>query len=114
MKTYLRQHLLILSLALGCVVSCAVDAEHGIVNEWKGVDSTHTLEFYTDGTLISIEDGYHREGKYEFIADDRIRVTVDGFLGIFSSSDVLKVSIDRNRLVIEDFNGNSSEYSKVD
>ena len=72
------------SRALAAVVltlllaGCGPDAEEAIVGKWEELEGPEVVEFDADGNVVLRFEGMALEGRYEFLAADRIVLDLRG------------------------------------
>ena len=66
-------------LVLAVLLSgCDMDAEQAIVGKWQEIDGPEVVEFDAEGNVVLQFEDMALEGRYEFLATDRILLDLRG------------------------------------
>lgn len=69
---------------LGLIVSLLLagcSSNGKIIGKWEAEDGS-SFEFFKDGTVTMTSYGISFTGTYEFVDTDRVKITMDGLLGV--------------------------------
>ncbi len=88
---------LVMAALFTAVVSCG-GAESQIIGKWQFVDSAETIEFFSDGTVMT-GGSLPMGGSYDFVDQNRIRIQFGG-LGALAGPQIFGVQISGNRLAL--------------
>lgn len=89
--------LLVMAALFTAVVSCG-GAESQIMGKWQFVDSAETIEFFSDGTVMT-GGSLPMGGSYDFVDQNRIRIELGG-LGSLAGPQIFGVQISGDRLTL--------------
>jgi hypothetical protein len=77
--------------------ACSGSLESQIVGKWNGAGGS--VEFFRDGTLISLGGLLPASGRYSFVEQDRVRMQLDG-LGSVLGPIMARVAISGDELTL--------------
>lgn len=63
---------------LGLLLGCGTDAEKAIIGTWQELDGPEVVEFDAEGNVLLRFEDMALEGRYEFLAADRIVLDLRG------------------------------------
>lgn len=96
---------------LATMVGCG-GTESQIIGKWQGIDSSETIEFFKDGTLMTGGSPLSMGGVYSFVDQNRIRIEFGG-LGALGGPQVFRVELSGDRLTMVRENDPSDVWELV-
>jgi len=80
---------------MALLVTMACSSERLVVGRWQQVGQDRTLQFFPDGTFLSIGDGDSATGKYSFPDTHHLKLEIDG------KADVCEFTVSRKTMIVQ-------------
>ena len=99
-------------LPLLVVISCS-GIKGRLVGQWTSDDQTQTVEFFRDGTVVFRTVGIPVTGRWHVMDERHVRFDLSGPVGALVGTQVAKVTVQEDRLVLEFEIGISNSYTRA-
>ena len=103
-------NLIVMAAICSILVACGLPSK--LSGVWTTADQLQTIEFFKDGTVVIKTVGIPVSGTYTVVDSKHIKVSVNGPVGALAGEQVVKVTIEGNRLALTLQNGLVLTYVK--